>query len=93
MKVTSDIIKSCCGGTTLMFRCDKTLTYEFITFMINIGFIEQSHFTKSGIIYIENDYMILQGPLYNTKLTVTCKKNKDICINKINELEKKLLTF
>ena len=61
--------------------------------MSNLGFIEAEHFTKVGIIYVESNDLILQGPMFNTRLTITCKTNKDKCLQILDEIEKELLKY
>ena len=93
MNIKRNSIKGCCGGTSLLIKADKSLDKNFISFMSGLGFIEGEHFTQTGIIYLESNELVLQGPLNNIRLTVTCKINKDDCILKLDEIEKELLKY
>lgn len=93
MNISRNQVKTCCGGTSLLIKTNKTLDKGFISFMSNLGFVEAEHFTKVGIIYVESDDLILQGPMFNARLTVTCKINKDRCLQRLDEIEKELLKY
>ena len=85
MKIERHSIQACCGKTAIIFKTDQPLTKNHITFFINNGFIEQAHFTKAGILYVDNLDFILTGPIGSNRLTVKCKHND--CVEKLNNLE------
>lgn len=53
--------------------------------LVNLGFIEVAHFTKAGILYVDNQELILKGPFGSDRLQVQCKIAN--CDEKINDLE------
>lgn len=91
MKVIRNDIKACCGKTSVIFKTDQPLTKEIIKSLVALGFNEASHFTQAGILYVDNKYIILTGPLGSDKLQVKCKSKQ--CEDKINELEELLKTI
>lgn len=88
MKVERFQIQACCGRTAIIFKTDRPLTKEDLAKFIALGFREQEHFTKAGILYADNPDLILTGPLGSDRLTVKCKKAD--CNQKLNDLEELL---
>ena len=89
MRVEVFKILACCGKESTIFKTDKPLTKGHLSDLVKLGFIEQAHFTKAGILYATNVDFIVTGPLGSDKLQVKCK-SKD-CSKKLNELEDLLL--
>ena len=85
MIVERHTIPSCCGNTSIIFKTDKPLDLNMIDVLVKFNFIEQKHFTKAGILYVENKELVLTGPIGSNKIQVKCKK-KD-CANFLNSLE------
>jgi len=87
MQIEKFDIKSCCGKKSIIFKTDRPLTKNHIDFLVQKGFKETSHFTKAGILYVDNSDFILNGPLGSNRLTVKCRRNEAECNQKINDLE------
>lgn len=88
MKIDKLEIKSCCGNKSLILKIDKPITHNFLNLLIANGFKEQQHFTKAGILYADNQEMIIISPLGSNRIQIKCKKNN--CEEKISDLEKLL---
>ncbi len=89
MKVQRFNIQACCGKKTLVFKTDKPLTKDVLQALINLGFRESPHFTKAGIIYVDNSDFVITGPIGSDKLQIKCRTLN--CEDKINNLEQLLL--
>jgi hypothetical protein len=85
MKVERIIVRACCGKTALIFKTDQPVTKSHIESLIKIGFIESTHFTAAGLLYVDNSDFIITGPLGSDRLTVKCKHAE--CTQKLNNLE------
>mgnify|MGYP001770822081 FL=1 len=68
-------------------KTDRPLTLEDITFFANHGFRELPHFTKAGLLYVDNSDFTLTGPIGSDRLSVNCKHKHADCSEKINNLE------
>lgn len=89
MIVTRFTIQACCGRTSLILKTDQPLTKEILASLVSMGFKEAVHFTKAGILWVDNMDLIVTGPLGSNKLQVKCKKAD--CSQKLNEFEDLLL--
>jgi hypothetical protein len=91
MKVERLTVPSCsaCSTPSIIFKVDRPLSAEVLTFLVNKGFVEDAKFTKVGLLYVDNLDFILTGALGQNKITAKCKA-KD-CTLKLNELEELLL--
>ena len=89
MKVERITVRACCGKTSLVFKLDRHIDANLLTFFTNNGFTENTHLTKSGILYVDNLDFTLSGALGANKLQAQCKI-KD-CTAKLDELEALLL--
>lgn len=85
MKVERFTVQACCGRTSLIFKTDQPLTKEHLSALVNQGFIEAAHFTKAGILYVDNSDLTVTGPFGSDRLTVKCKIAD--CTQKINDFE------
>lgn len=85
-------MKTCCGGIMYTLKTSEALSKNLIQLLVNEGFKESIHYTKAGILYMDNLDFIISGPLGSTKLQVKCKKSKD-CDKKLNDFEALLLTL
>lgn len=86
MKVTKFTVRACCGKDAVIYKTDRPLSYKHITSLVSMGFVESIHFTKAGILYVDNVDFIVTGPLGSDRLTVKCKQQTE-CSQKINDLE------
>ncbi len=87
MKINKHSIQSCCGKTTIIFKTDCPLDKTHLEFLKSKGFRESTHFTKAGILYVDNLEFTLTGPFGSDRLTVNCKRIDAECNQKINDLE------
>lgn len=90
IKVERFLLQACCGGKSLVFKTDAPLTKEVQEKLVAAGFRAQEHFTKAGILYVDNDALIVSGPFGADRLQVKCKPKVD-CDLKLNEFEELLL--
>jgi hypothetical protein len=89
MKIEKYTIQACCGRTSVIFKTDQPLNTTHILELCKIGYTEHKHFTKAGILYVDNSDFILTGPLGSDRLQVKCKMLN--CDSKLIELEQVLL--
>ena len=66
--------QGCCGKTSLFFKLTKPITQDLLQHFLNIGFVQQQHFVKSGIAYLTSNELVLSGPMQSTRLQVKCRK-------------------
>lgn len=88
MKVEKFNIQACCGRTAIIFKTDQPLTKTHIEQLVAKGYVEATHFTQAGIMYVDNPDFILTGPLGSDRMTVKCKHAE--CNQKLNDLEELL---
>jgi len=87
MKVERIVVKAhckACQGATV-FKLDAPLSKNLLPLFIDNGFTETTHFTKSGLLYIENNDLIATGAFGSDQITVKCKKTN--CQDFINDFE------
>ncbi len=85
MQVTRHTVQSCCGGTSLIFKTSRPILPKDIEGLVKLGFTEAAHFTKAGILYVQNDTLIVTGPIGSDRLQVKCKVSD--CAQKVNDFE------
>ena len=85
MKVERFVVQACCGKTAVIFKVDQPLTKDHIAKLVTLGFRDQEHLTKAGILYVDNPDFILTGPIGSDRLTVKCRHAD--CTQKLNDLE------
>lgn len=85
MKVERFMVQACCGKTAVIFKTDRPITKDHLAKLVSMGWREQEHFTKAGILYVDNPDFILTGPIGQDRLTVKCKHAE--CTQKLNDLE------
>ena len=78
-------VQACCGKTSLIFKTDRPILPADIQSLVNFGFTEATHFTKAGILYVDNSDLIITGPIGSDRLQVKCKVGD--CDKKINDFE------
>ena len=91
MKVERFKIKICCGKQGVVFKTDQPVTKQVLNSLVKLGFKESEHFTKAGILYVDNPDLIITGPIGSDKLQIKCRITD--CEEKINNLEKLLLNI
>lgn len=85
MLVTRYTIQTCCGKASLIFKTNQFITKQHLDKLVSFGFKEHSHFTKAGILYVDNSEFIITGPIGSDRLQVKCKITD--CNQKLNDLE------
>jgi hypothetical protein len=85
MKSQRFTITACCGKTSLIFKIDQPLTKVHLAALVNLGFREAAHFTKAGVLYVDNLDLIVTGPFGSDRLQVKCKVAD--CHQKLNDFE------
>lgn len=85
MLVTRITIQSCCGKKALILKTDQPITKVHMEALKKLGFIESDHFTKAGLLYVDNPDFTITGPFGSDRLTVKCKHSE--CVEKLNNLE------
>jgi len=88
MKVERHTIKSCCGNFSVLFKLDKPLSKDILAHLVNYGFKENSNFTKKGVLFLENEYLILNGVFGSNKLNIKCRQEN--CADSINKIEEEI---
>jgi hypothetical protein len=88
MLVSRFSINACCGTKSLVFKTSRPIAKTDIDGLVPLGFTEAPNFTKAGILYLDNQWLIITGPIGADRLTVKCK-GKD-CDQKVNDLEELL---
>jgi hypothetical protein len=74
MKFEKFAVYACCGTTAVSFKLGVPTTPDFLAYLVSNGYVESSHFTKAGILYVENDGIIITGALGSDFLQTKCKK-------------------
>jgi hypothetical protein len=88
MNVEKIILQACCGKTAVIFKTDQPVTKLHLEALQKLGFIELSHFTEAGLLYVDNPDFTITGPFGADRLTVKCKHaDKSVCTEKTNDLE------
>jgi hypothetical protein len=74
MEIKRVTVKSCsCSKPFLIFQIDQPLLKNILIPLKEAGFSESAHFTKAGILYVENCNFIVTGPFGGNKLQIKCK--------------------
>jgi hypothetical protein len=85
MKVERLVVTGCCGKKQVVFKIDRPLTVSLLEVLKNNGFTEHAHFTKAGMLYVDNQALIISGPIGIDKLNVKCKQEN--CDQFLNDFE------
>jgi hypothetical protein len=85
MQIERFTVQACCGKTSLIFKTDRPIFASDIQALVNFGFTEAKHFTKAGILYVDNSDLIITGPIGSDRLQVKCKIAD--CDQKLNDFE------
>jgi hypothetical protein len=76
MKIEKFQVKGCtdCGGKiSTIYKLDRSVSKDFMASLIGMGFAELEHFTKSGILYVENPEFIVTGPFGADRIQIKCR--------------------
>ena len=91
MKVERFTIPACCQQVTHVFRTDKPITQAILAELVKLGYKEHTQFTQAGILYADNDALLVSGPFGSDRLQIRCKvKDCDVKLNEFEELLLKL---
>lgn len=85
MKIERFITQACCGKTSVSLKIDKPVSKDFLPLLVSNGFSESTNFTKSGILYVENNDIIATGAFGTDRIQVKCKKSD--CQENLNNFE------
>jgi hypothetical protein len=85
MLISRYTIQSCCGGQSLIFKTNRSISKLDIASLVALGFVEATNFTKAGIMYLTNETLIVSGPIGSDRLQVKCKFGD--CTTKVNDFE------
>lgn len=88
MKTERLSVLTCCGGTAISLKLSSPLSKDFLPLLVSGGFIEAKHFTKSGMLYIENNAITVTGNFGQNLVHIRCKIND--CASFINTFEELL---
>ena len=81
-------LKSCCGKTKIGFKLHFTLSADILPLLVGAGYREAKNFTKAGMLYVENDAIVANGPFGSNVIHIICKIND--CSPAIDNFEKLL---
>lgn len=73
MKVEKLLFKSCCGGISTVLKINKSISLKLLEYFKINNFKENPSFTKSGILYIENEDVILTGAIGSNQIQIKCR--------------------
>lgn len=90
MKAERFNVQACCGKTSIIYKIDEPLAHKHMESLIKSGFVEAKHFTKAGILYVDNLDFIVTGPFGSDRLQVKCKVKSAICNEKLKDFEELL---
>lgn len=85
MQVERHTVQACCKRVTTILKTDRPIMPSDIQALVNLGFTEAEHFTKAGILYVDNLDLIITGPIGSDRLQVKCKIQD--CTQKVNDFE------
>jgi hypothetical protein len=77
--------KACAGKTSIVLRINKTVSKDFLALLVTKGFIEAKNFTAAGILFVENQFLKVNGTFGRDILNINCKVVD--CDKYVNEFE------
>lgn len=86
MAVERFLVKACCGSTSVSFKIGSPLSKDFLPLLVGNGFTEAKHFTAAGLLYVENESLVVTGSFGQTLLQIKCKKACEDSINSFEQL-------
>lgn len=93
MKIEKFAVQSCCGTASVAFKLDTPISKAFLPLLVDKGYTAPSHFTKAGILYVENEGLIATGAFGSDILQIKCRIAKDKCEKFINTFEEILIAM
>ena len=85
MQIKRYSASSCCGRKSTILEINKQVNVSFVSFFSQHGFVASDHFTKSGMLFIESNELIVNSSFGSNKLNVKCKTQD--CDNNISKFE------
>ena len=86
MEVNRVSVKPCnCGKPFLIFQVNQPVLKNILPLLKEAGFKESEHFTRAGILYVENSNFVVTGPFGGNKLQISCKV--DHCQHYVDSFE------
>lgn len=82
--------KTCCGKTLVTWKLNFKVTKELIA-SLKPMFKEHEHFTKSGMLYMDNQSLVISGQIGSDSLQIRYK-NKN-CDQAVHDLESKISSY
>jgi hypothetical protein len=82
--------KTCCGKILVTWKLGFQVTKELINYLSN-SFKEHNHFTKSGMLYMDNQSLVISGQLGSNSIQIRCKSKN--CEQAMNDLESKISSY
>jgi hypothetical protein len=87
MKVERIITPACCGNKQIVFKFDRPVLQDIVTFLRSNSFIESENFTKVGMLYMHNSDLIVSAPMGADRVTVRLlKKDSERILNDFEAL-------
>jgi hypothetical protein len=74
-----------CGNSQIILQTGGPLLKNHIVKFTNSNYKQNESYIKSGILYLENDDLIMMGPLGSNRMQIKCKR-KD-CDKSISQIE------
>ena len=87
MKVERIITPACCGNKQIVFKFDRPVLQDIVTFLRSNSFIESENFTKVGMLYMHNSDLIVSAPMGADRVMVRLlKKDSERILNDFEAL-------
>jgi len=88
MNIEKFTVQACCGKKSTIYKIDRPIDINLIAAFVELGFVESTHFTKAGILYVDDMDFIITGPIGSNRLQVKCRRSD--CDQKLNDLQVQL---
>lgn len=88
MNIEKFTVQACCGKKSTIYKIDRPIDTNLIAAFVALGFVESEHFTKAGILYVDNMDFIVTGPIGSNRLQVKCRRSD--CDQKLNDFQVQL---
>ena len=70
---TRDIVQACCGKSTITYNLNFSIMKNHAPSFIEGGFYLSSTFFDVGMLYVENNFLIVTGSFGSNRLVLKCK--------------------
>jgi len=75
MEIKQYKAKGCCGSSSLFFKISEPISQIIVDKFIDLGMIQEEHYSKAGIMYVHNSSFIITGPFGSNKVQFKCKQS------------------